>query len=96
LTYKNGLVIGLVAGFIAWLLINGYLIFAPAPRITVNVTRLLASVFFVLALVFAFGSAYRRRSFVHPTVDGFVYGMVSVFDLIYVGNELLLGRLPLP
>jgi len=96
MTYKNGLIIGLITGFVAWLIIKGYLTFMPAPYAVAQMIRLIAVWLFVAAILLLIGSGFKRGSVVNPSVDGFIYGFIGSFELLYILNEFAAGRLPLP
>lgn len=96
MTYKNGLIVGAILGFGAWAFVHGRAIFVPAPELAAGLLGTWAAIFVVLAIVMVFISAWRRRSVFSPTVDGFIYGFVAIFDLLWAIGELGSGYLPVP
>lgn len=96
MTMKKGFAWGLLAGLGSWLLLNSYIVYAPAPESARNLVASVASVMFILSVVVAIVGILRGKSSLGTTTDGFIYGFTAVFDVLYILRELQLGYLPLP
>jgi hypothetical protein len=96
MTYKLGLKIGLGCGFATWLVSHGYIAFTPAPEMAKNFVVFLGAFFFLLSVILGILYGVRGKASLGTTGDGFVYGFMAAFDILYVLTQLYLGKLPLP
>jgi hypothetical protein len=96
MTYKLGLKIGLGFGFIAWLVFHGYVTFTPTLEIVKNLVVFLVAYLFVVSVILGILWGVRGKATLGTTGDGFVYGFMAIFDILYVLTQLYLGKLPLP
>ena len=96
MTLKHGFEAGLVLGGTGWLYFNGYVTFAPlVASVKVSVT-LVAVAATVAAVLLTIANVFRRRSVFGTTIDGFIYGLATSFDVLYIIQQVYLGELPLP
>lgn len=91
-----GFVLGLMGGFLTWLVLNGYVILNPALTMVKGWATIFAFVIFVVAVGVQIGSIIKGKAFFSTTKDGFVYGFTAAFDILYIFTQLSLGNLPLP
>jgi hypothetical protein len=94
MTYKNGAIIGIVTGFLSWLILQGYFVFTPNPQLLPWLLGIIGGLFTIIA--FALGIAYlaNGHSTFGTTWDGFFYGFFIVFDAFAIASALLAGKLP--
>jgi hypothetical protein len=96
---RRGFGIGLIVGFVGWLMSNGYLIFEPAPLLTEILVVLLGFGMFVLSVTVGITSIWRQKAAISPAWDGFIYGFTMAFDIpyiIYILIQILQGHFPFP
>jgi hypothetical protein len=95
MTLKQGFKAGALLGIIAWILMNGVsdIIIPGVPFIYV---RVLATVVFLLSILLTIASVFQRRAVFGTSIAGLIFGFATVFDIIYVINQMMIGQLPLP
>lgn len=96
MTMQFGFVLGLIGGFLSWLVLNGYIILNPTLTIVKVFVILLAFAMFFLTVIVTIGSIWKRHSVFGTTQDGFIYGFTVAFDILYILKQFSLGNLPLP
>ena|SRR5207245_6309673 len=87
LTYKTGFIIGFGVGALLWLPESGTV---QSSADVTTFAKVLLATFGVLSLIIALVSAFRRKSALSPTGDGFIYGVTTSFGLLLVGSGKLL------
>ena len=96
MTTQYGFALGLIGGFLSWLVLNGYIAFNPEMAIVKGLVTLVAFMMFILSVGVTIGSIAMRHSVFGTTEDGFIYGFTVAFDILYILTQFSLGNLPLP
>jgi hypothetical protein len=94
MTYKNGFAVGAVLGLVSWFYFHGFIPFVPVLFFFKFLIFVVGATFFVLSVVLAFVTAFRRKAVFGTSVDGFVYGFTAIFDLLYISYQFYLGNFP--
>ncbi len=98
MTMKNGFIVGIVVGFIAFLFLHGNTEITRDPL--VMFIAIFAIVLFpIISFCIGIASALQGHSVFGTTTDGFIYGFTAALDAPYIVNliiQFLNGNLPLP
>jgi hypothetical protein len=93
---KHGFEGGVISGLLVWLYLNGFITLTFVPLVMGNLLTVIASFLFVLSILIGIISAFRGQATINTTVDGFIYGFTTAFDVPYIIIKLSNGSLPLP
>lgn len=94
MTYKNGALAGFGAGFVALLFLQGYIVFTPNPQLVKNLLLVIGAGAFAASVVLGILYVFRGKATLGTTVDGFIYGFMVIFDILYLFISLIHGNLP--
>lgn len=96
MAYKNGFIIGLVVGLLAYLWASGIITVSALAVQPSGQIDIIASILGLLSVVLAVISAFRGHSTLGTTGDGFVYGFTIGFDALTIISYVYAGQLPPP
>jgi hypothetical protein len=96
MTQKQGLAAGSVIGALAWLILNGYIVFAPALTMFKALVGVIAGSIFILSIIVFVVSTMRGKAVFGTTGDYFLYGFTAVFDVLFIVINFYHGILPIP
>jgi hypothetical protein len=95
-TYKHGLIIGVVLGICLYAFAQGWLVVTAAPWLSELIAIGIAVILTFASVLIGAMSAWNGHAVLTTTGDGAVYGCTALFDVIYFVGSLIQGRLPSP
>jgi hypothetical protein len=95
-TYKHGLIIGVILGLFLYFFAQGWLAITAAPWLSEYIALGIAILLTLASIIIGAMSAWYNHSILTTTGDGTVYGCTALFDVIYFVSSLIQGHLPSP
>jgi Na+/proline symporter len=93
MSFKNGFIIGVIAGFVAWV-ISAHKITLPSDYSGLPAQiYTIAQIISVCSLGLLFLSAFRKKA-IKPVFDGFIYGFSAGFVIPTYGHYFIQKQLP--